>query len=173
MDFDRAERIGRLVEKEFSRDMGKYEEGKCPEFAIALQQAVPGSHLEVCTRSWIDWGGVTKNKLSHVVVTAGVFDFDAGGGEAQARWESRWDGDYSDEPDEGVEFSWDRISTAALAKRVRECRENDPELDWKLVEKLSQRMTKIGKEASRAKTTIPRPKNSPDAGKKKKTIGGR
>lgn len=44
MDFGRAEGIGRQVEKEFSRDMGKYEEGKCPEFVIDLRQAVPGSH---------------------------------------------------------------------------------------------------------------------------------
>jgi len=167
-----AEVLNQLISREFSKDGDRYDEGKCPEFAIALRRVIPGSHLEVCTRSWIDWGGVSRNKLSHVVVVSGVFDFDAGGGEAQARWENRWNEDYSDKPDEGIEFSWSRISEAALVKRVRACREEDPELDWGLVEKLSKRMSKIEKVAGRGGLTLPRPKISPREGARGREIGG-
>jgi hypothetical protein len=173
LDFDGAEQVGRLIKREFFRDGDRYEEGKCPEFAIALQRVIPGSHLEVCTRSWIDWGGVARNKLSHVVVSSGAFDFDAGGGEAQVRWEGRWDEDYSDKPDEGVEFSWSRISEAALVKRVRKCREDDPELDWGLVEKLSKRMGKMGEEGARGQRALARPKTLPGVEGRGNRIVGR
>ena len=138
-----ARRLGRLIETEFERDAHKFESGSCPEFALALHQCIPGSSLVVCARSWEEMGDESTNELSHVVVEKGEFDFDAGGSDASVRWEERWEGDYSDKPDESVSFSWQEVSEKTLTSLVAEHRTDAPNLNLKMVEKLCTKLSKI------------------------------
>lgn len=159
-----AERVGNAIRREFRRDAALYEEGKCPELAIALTRSIKGAGILVCTRSWKDALGERQNKLSHVVAECGLFDFDAGGLDACSRWEERWEGDYSDKPDEDVSFSWDRMTESSLEKRVGRCRDGDEKINWRLVGALETRVARAVPPSILARPQ-PRALRRPETGK--------
>jgi hypothetical protein len=140
---EQADRVSLLLEQQFCSEADLYEDGKCPELALALTSVLPGSKLCVGVRQWQDWSGVSQNPLSHVVVSCGPWEFDARGNWASLRWEERWEGDYSEKPDENVSFRWQTVSKAALLRRVKTARAEDPEIDWELVDKLGQTLHRL------------------------------
>jgi len=138
-----ADAVSRLLEEKFGDEADRYEDGKCPEMALGLAQVLPKARICVGKRQWREHGQVVSNPLSHVVVLSGSWDFDARGNWASSRWEERWEGNYSDEPDEEVSFLWQPISPTALTRHVKKYRENDPEIDWDLVTRLKKNIGKL------------------------------
>ena len=81
--------------------------------------------------------------LSHVVVQLGPHDFDATGDQAVRRWESRWERDYSEKPDESVSFEWVEVQPCELIELVKKNREDRPEIDNFLVNSLAKKISEI------------------------------
>jgi hypothetical protein len=140
---EQAELVSRLLEQKFESQVDQFEDGKCPEMALALAANLPQPRLCVGIRQWKEWGEYRTNQLSHVVVCSGTWDFDAGGNWASLRWEEKWDDNYSEEADQDVTFRWQPISQGALVKRIKKYREDDPEINWNLVAALKKDLAKL------------------------------
>ncbi len=152
-----AQRLGMAIHGEFTRDAELFEDGACPEFALALQHCLPGSSLMVCSRSWEEFGEASINQLSHVVVESGFFAFDAGGSDAIRRWEEKWEGDYSEKPDESVSFDWQPVTEGELEVLVATHRDSAPKLDRRLVASLQNRLSKVLKSSCPSLRPLPSP----------------